>query len=193
MDNSSFTKLNSLTCPNCNAHFDIKPGQKIAYCTYCGSQLLVDDGSRNISITKRFIDDAAIERAKVERIRVMGQFEAAKRQNRLKWVPLLVYFGISFLLIVVASLTAQSHEAVSLWLKFIGINLPIIALLYIITKPILLNGREDVHIEESQHLFGLIRHREEERTSAATKVMRIWAAYVIINVLVALTIHANTI
>lgn len=39
-------KLISLTCPNCNANLDnIDPNLKQCYCQYCGTKIMLDDGT----------------------------------------------------------------------------------------------------------------------------------------------------
>lgn len=79
--------ITALICPNCGAGFQIKPGQRMSFCSFCGTQLLVDDGTRtqNINVSKTVsinqrttstrVDQAEIERQKTEQMRLQLEYQ----------------------------------------------------------------------------------------------------------------------
>ena len=64
-----------LKCPNCDADLEIDENGNFCFCQYCGCKILIDNGHREVTITKninsnrtsRHIDDADIIRAENER------------------------------------------------------------------------------------------------------------------------------
>lgn len=56
-------KLIKLKCSNCGAELQIDMEGKQAFCSYCGSRLLIDDDT--IHITKHIVDEARLKEAEV--------------------------------------------------------------------------------------------------------------------------------
>lgn len=54
-------KLQTLECPNCGGSIHVEEGRSTCFCTYCGKQIAVDDGTVHI----RYTDDARIREAEV--------------------------------------------------------------------------------------------------------------------------------
>lgn len=73
-------KLISLKCPKCNANLSIEENRKRCFCSYCGTQIIIDDGS--VEHTYRKIDEARIKEAEAnERIQLkMLDVEEKKQQ-----------------------------------------------------------------------------------------------------------------
>lgn len=69
-------KLKVLKCPECKANIEINNKRSSCFCSYCGSQIILDDEkqiitinkninvTKNIFETKRYIDEAEVERVK---------------------------------------------------------------------------------------------------------------------------------
>ena len=101
--------LVSLKCPECHAALAIEEGRKYCFCQYCGTKILIDDGST--SHTYRKIDEARIKEAEVkERIRLKELLleekkQAAKeRRNKVK-IIISVILGIIGLLFLTIGLS----------------------------------------------------------------------------------------
>ncbi len=56
-------KLINLKCSNCGADLQVDPERKQIYCMYCGTKLLVED--ETINITSRIVDEARLKEAEV--------------------------------------------------------------------------------------------------------------------------------
>ena len=60
-------ELKSLNCPNCSAVVQIPDGVDRFFCTYCGSQIQIDDGkitidlNANIKLDQRYTDVARVK------------------------------------------------------------------------------------------------------------------------------------
>ena len=52
-------KIISLKCPNCQANISIEKGRDNIFCSYCGTQIFIDD--ETIKIKKHIIDEAKIK------------------------------------------------------------------------------------------------------------------------------------
>lgn len=65
-------KLVSMTCPNCGAKLDVPSDKKECFCTYCGTKVLVDDGS--YTVTYRMVDEAKVVKAKAEAETLLQRF-----------------------------------------------------------------------------------------------------------------------
>lgn len=84
-------KIVPLKCPQCGASIELNISRKTSFCSYCGTQVFFDDGSRtiyynekkevtqNINHTKRIVDDAEIIKAKTD---------AKEKKNG--WIALIV-------------------------------------------------------------------------------------------------------
>jgi len=119
-----------LVCPDCGAHFHVQPGEKFFYCTYCGAELLVDDGSTTVNINQnidykektenRYYDEAAIERQKTEQMRLQLEHERAllkeeqkekeklreEEKNRKALIGMLAFIASVFLFYLIKHLLA---------------------------------------------------------------------------------------
>ena len=56
----------TLKCPSCGANISLEGEHKKAYCPYCGTQVLIDDGVVRQEIVHRYVDEAEIIKAKQE-------------------------------------------------------------------------------------------------------------------------------
>ena len=65
-------QLVALSCPNCGAKLDVPADKRVCFCTYCGTKILVDDGS--YTVTHRTIDDAKVIKAKAEADATLRRF-----------------------------------------------------------------------------------------------------------------------
>ena len=54
-------KLEKVSCPSCGAVIDGNiEGKSSVFCTYCGTQIAINDGTQNINIHQRYTDDAEV-------------------------------------------------------------------------------------------------------------------------------------
>ena len=121
--------LNQIQCPNCNANLQVPDNQNRMFCTYCGTQIQLDDGATVI----RYIDEARIreieyqrelrqheedERRRIEQERL--QAEENNKNARKKWYKI---WGISelvlFLLFFICGILSKDTGIVPFLLFFI--------------------------------------------------------------------------
>ena len=74
----------ALFCPKCGGKINLPEGKNSCYCGYCGSQLVVDDGSR--TVTYRTVDEARIRESDNEIALEMKklELEEAKHARKMK-------------------------------------------------------------------------------------------------------------
>ena len=95
-------KLINLRCSNCGADLQVDPDRKQVFCSYCGTKLLVDD--ETINITNRFVDEARLKEAEVrlkeleyEHEREMREETLRQEQRKTYRISLLIYLAALFI------------------------------------------------------------------------------------------------
>ena len=73
-------RLVPAVCPNCGAHIEIPPDRETCFCTYCGTQIVVDDGTQTINIHN--FDEAEMRRVELEAQEPRRQDEALEDYER---------------------------------------------------------------------------------------------------------------
>ena len=73
----------SLKCPECNATLNIEGDRTYAFCTYCGTKILLNNENEKIY---RHIDEAEIKQAETDRIIRLKQLEIAEKKRAEKKV-----------------------------------------------------------------------------------------------------------
>lgn len=96
-------KTIKLTCQNCGANLDVK--DNIAFCSYCGAKLVIDDENRtithnyNYTHTKR--DEARIrenERKEKVRLQELENEEKQKKRESREWIWIFGFFLVLILI-----------------------------------------------------------------------------------------------
>lgn len=75
-------KLINLKCTNCGADLQVDPERKQVFCSYCGTKLLIDD--ETINITNRFIDEARLKEAEIRLKELEYEHEREMREELLR-------------------------------------------------------------------------------------------------------------
>ena len=88
-------RLIAMKCPKCDASIQLDPDQRVAFCSYCGTQLLFDNereytlnnnSTVDLNVTYHEIDEAAIKRAEADMRRSdvkMAQVAAAVKETEI--------------------------------------------------------------------------------------------------------------
>jgi len=92
-------KIIPVECPKCVAGFDIEEGRKTCFCQYCGTKLLLDDGSTTrTTITAKVIrDEARIKEAEVKARQ--QEIEAEQQRRKQKEKTIITAIGIATILV----------------------------------------------------------------------------------------------
>lgn len=85
-------KMIPLTCPSCGATLEVRNDTKTCFCTYCGTKLLIDDGSKTVTINKNvninntntYVDQAELEKIKLQQ-------EQWKEVSKFHWKPIIIF------------------------------------------------------------------------------------------------------
>lgn len=70
-------KVIEARCPGCGATVHFEPGQKKAFCNYCGSPVAVEDAEEHVT---RNIDEADLKRAETEQLIRLKELELRERE-----------------------------------------------------------------------------------------------------------------
>lgn len=95
-------KIIPVACPKCGASFEIEEGRNKCFCQYCGTQIVIDDGSRSITNTQIIRDEARIKEAEteLEKKRIEIEIKEAKLRMALMKIRVvaIVICALSFAL-----------------------------------------------------------------------------------------------
>lgn len=100
-------KLTRITCPSCNAEINLDvTNRKTVFCSYCGSQIAIDDGNRtftrninvnkSVTVHKVYTDEARIEEARA--------FEKENEREHKETIVAFIFAGLAFLVIILIGL-----------------------------------------------------------------------------------------
>lgn len=118
-------KMISMKCPECKANLDIEEGRKYCFCTYCGTKIMIDDGSKTFTYKK--VDEARIKEAEIdERIR-LKELEIEKSKLGLRQWLIKLWIGIVILIaiisIIIVLIDRDNPDSVGFLLLMIDFNL----------------------------------------------------------------------
>ena len=80
-------KLLSMKCPECGATLDRPDDRKMFFCTYCGSKILLDDGSH--TVTHIHIDQTREKELLYEEKKRAYELKKANTEERGKMIPII--------------------------------------------------------------------------------------------------------
>ena len=94
-------KLISVKCPECGATLNIEENRAQAFCTYCGTKVLLHNENEYIY---RHIDEAGIKQAETDRIIRMKQMELAEKKRAAAEKTKALKIKISLAMVVIGAL-----------------------------------------------------------------------------------------
>ncbi len=161
-------------CPACGASLQIEDNRDKFFCSYCGTQILVNDDT----VTKHYeINEAEIRKVEAEERIQNRRMEIEENRNKRKWILITVYAGICALmgLITFISYQVESQSASALLMTTILlITLPVMIFL---TRMIVGYDETTVETNTETKWFGFIRHTTREETSPGKRVLILWGVY----------------
>ena len=109
-------KISNVKCSNCGANLQIEEGKQNQFCSYCGNQLILENENstttttninHNSNVSHTYVDQAKIEKLKIEREIQLKKEEEKRRQAEMyrdtnkklliAWIASLVVFFIASL------------------------------------------------------------------------------------------------
>ena len=107
----------SVKCPDCNADLSVEEGRSFAYCSYCGSKVMIHNENEHIY---RKIDEAGIKQAETDRLVRMKELEMEEKMRSKGQIPTYVAYGIALIFVVVGLLNLSSSSMTGMWGIIIG-------------------------------------------------------------------------
>ena len=107
----------SVKCPDCNADLTVEEGRTFAYCSYCGSKVMIHNENEHIY---RNIDEAGIKQAETDRMVRMKELEMEEKMRSKGQIPTYVAYGIALIFVVVGLLNLSSSSMTGMWGIIIG-------------------------------------------------------------------------
>ena len=134
-------KMIAVQCPQCSANLNIEDGRKSCFCTYCGTKIMIDDGSA--TYTYRKVDEARIKEAEIDEKIRLKELEIESSRQRLRhtiikiWVIFVVAVAaIGILLLILSDITHTygfyDTSSVLIVLDFFFVVIP--AVFFVLTR-----------------------------------------------------------
>lgn len=130
-------KLISLTCPNCNANLDnIDPSLKQCYCQYCGTKIMLDDGT--IRKETHIYDEAKIKETESKEVIELKKLEIKQERERKQrdfGKKSLMTAGVMLIIAFFLNLFMRDSDTsfiigiIGVWIAIFGIILIILSFL----------------------------------------------------------------
>ncbi len=107
----------SVKCPNCNANLSVEEGRSFAYCSYCGSKVMIHNENEHIY---RNIDEAGIKQAETDRMVRMKELEMEEKMSSKGQISTYVAYGIALVFVIIGFMNFSSSSMTGLWGIMIG-------------------------------------------------------------------------
>ena len=113
-------KIVPIRCPECGALTNMDYDRKRCFCTYCGTELLFEDGSKtiNYNATYRTIDEARITESENKKEVAFKKYEEQHKHDRVKLIVsaiVVVAWLISLLVLVIVSVKTIDDAGFSMY------------------------------------------------------------------------------
>ena len=98
-------KLVPFVCPSCGGQIQVPPDRKTCFCTYCGTQIALDDGTQTINI--HHFDEAELRRIELEAEETKRLDEAQERyeaQRKVWRIAIFAWLVVITVLMVVSTI-----------------------------------------------------------------------------------------
>jgi len=114
-------KLIPVMCPKCGAQIQINEGTKTCYCTYCGTQIIIDeDGAK---VTYRKVDEARIKEADVKQILALKEMEIEEKKRQDRKIALIALSIASGVMFVLALIVGHSNGITGILLGAVALSI----------------------------------------------------------------------
>lgn len=100
----------SVKCPECGADFPLEEGRTMAFCSYCGSKLLVSNENEHIYHT---IDEAGIKQAETDRMVKLKMLEMEEKYNNGRKTLIILWLTATAILFAVGM--KESISEMTVW------------------------------------------------------------------------------
>ena len=91
-------KFISVKCPECGANLNIEGDREHAFCTYCGTKILLHNENEHIY---RHIDEAGVKQAETDRMVKMRQLEIEEKENERRRSLIQIWIIATIVLTIV--------------------------------------------------------------------------------------------
>ena len=91
----------AVKCPQCEADLSIEEGRPFAFCTYCGTKVIIKDENEHIY---RNIDEARIKESETERIVRLRELELEEKEKTHERKTKMIAYGIALAFVLIGSL-----------------------------------------------------------------------------------------
>lgn len=91
-------QFNKVVCPDCGAELQIEAGRPFAFCSYCGTKVMITNDNEKVF---RTIDEARIKQAETERIVRLRELEMEEKNRVSKKAQVIAWISITMVLLLI--------------------------------------------------------------------------------------------
>ncbi len=96
-------KFINAQCPSCNASLSIEEGRTTAFCTYCGTKVILYNENEKVF---RSVDEAAIKKAEVQKEIEIEKIKNQEKENKRNFIFGILYIGLFIFIILILGIGA---------------------------------------------------------------------------------------
>ena len=116
----------SVKCPECNATLSIEKERSMAFCTYCGTKILLNNENEHVY---RQIDEARIREAELEQMVRLKELEMEERETARSRKAHAIAFGVALAFVLVGALICIRDSLAGMWAIVLGIWIALFAVI----------------------------------------------------------------
>ncbi len=111
----------SVKCPECNAVLSIEKDRNMAFCSYCGAKIMLNNENEHVY---REIDEARIREAELEQMVRLKELEIEEKDRDRTRKGVAIGFGVALIFVIVGALmcaiskemTGMGGVVIGLWI-----------------------------------------------------------------------------
>lgn len=107
----------SVKCPECRANLSIEEGRDFAFCSYCGTKVIMTNENEHIY---RNIDEARVKEAETDRMIRLREMELAEKENSRDRKSMIVAYTVALAFVLIGSLICIVQPLAGMWGIIIG-------------------------------------------------------------------------
>lgn len=116
----------SVKCPECDAVLSIEKDRNMAFCTYCGAKIMLNNENEHVY---RKIDEARIREAELKQMVRLKELEIEERDAARSRKGITIAFGVALAFVLVGALICIRDSLAGAWGIILGVWIALFAVI----------------------------------------------------------------
>ena len=116
----------SVKCPECDAVLSIEKDRNMAFCTYCGAKIMLNNENEHVY---RKIDEARIREAELKQMVRLKELEIEERDAARSRKGIAIAFGVALAFVLIGALICIRNSLAGMWGIILGVWIALFAVI----------------------------------------------------------------